>query len=450
VVVEQEVGREKRYHLLEMIRQYAHEKFIGTDEHQNIHSHHLDYFLDLSKRAEIEVRGPARVNWIERLNDERHNLRSALHRADQTNLEAGLYIAARLRRYWESSDLREGIHWLETFLSEPESINFLHARGHALHTYGWLLTWLQQFDKALSVTEESLTLLKATGDQHREADTLTSLANIRQFLDEPDAAVELLKESLVLAQSLNDPWREANVYFFLGWDRRDFQKSISYWEKSVLLYRQAGDQIALANVLGILGQFRVLNGDLELGEQYLDESVLLWEANHRANVWQNPKVAKSLVALTRGDHEHAYELLQESLQATKETGNRMSYLWVRVRLGYAALRSGRLEEARGIFAETARDFHKDGYTAGTVFTLEGIAAFLIVTGKPEKAARLIGCADATREKIRDIRPLIEEADMYRNMAAILSKIGPSGFEVTYDEGRSMTLEQAVELALRDG
>jgi hypothetical protein len=74
---------------------------------------------------------------------------------------------------------------------------------------------------------------------------------------------------------------------------------------------------------------------------------------------------------------------------------------------------------------------------------------LIATGKLEKAARLIGCADATREKIPDMRPVIEEADMYRNMAAILSKIGPTGFEETYDEGRSMSLEQAVAYALEE-
>jgi hypothetical protein len=78
-----------------------------------------------------------------------------------------------------------------------------------------------------------------------------------------------------------------------------------------------------------------------------------------------------------------------------------------------------------------------------------MATLLIATGKPEKAARLIGCADATREKIPDMRPLIEEADMYRNMAAILARIGPSGFEVEYDEGRSMTLDEAITYALEE-
>jgi tetratricopeptide (TPR) repeat protein len=431
-----------------MIRQHAHERIDGTDEHKSMHIRHLDHVLRLSEQAEIEVRGPARVNWIERLNDERHNIRAALHWAAQTNVEAGLYIAAGLRRYWESSNLREGVRWLETFLHKPEAENSHHAKACALHTYGWLLTWLQQFDKAYSVTQESLALFETTGDQHGQADTLVSLANIKQFLDEPDEAIKILQQSLVLAQSLKDPWREANVYFFLGWDRRNFQKAMEHWERALSLYRETGDQIAMANLLGILGQFRVLNGDIELGENYLDEAMLLWKSNDRANIWQNPKITKSLVALIRGDYEHAYALLQESLQSAKETGNRMSYLWVQVRLGYAAVRSGRLEEARSIFSETARGFHQDGYTMGTVFTLEGMAALLITTGKPEKAARLIGCADATRERIPDIRPLIEEADMYRNMAAIISRIGPSGFEVTY-EGRSMTLDEAVAYALEE-
>ena len=449
VVIDQETGREKRYHLLEMIRQHAHERIDGTDEHKNIHIRHLDYFLDLSEQAEIEVRGPARVNWIERLNEERHNTRAALRWAEQTDVRAGLYIAARLQRYWESSNLREGVRWLETFLQKPDAKNEPHARACALHTYGWLLTWLQQFDKAYSVTQESLALFEMTNDQHSQADALVSLANIKQFLDEPDEATKILQQSLALARSLKDTWREANVYFFLGWDRREFKKAMEFWEKALLLYRQTEDQIAMANLLGILGQFRVLNGDIELGEKYLDEAMLLWKSNDRANIWQNPNIAKSLVALIRGDYEHAYALLQESLQTAKETGNRMSYLWVQVRLGYAAVRSGRLDEARAIFVETAQSFHRDGYTMGTVFTLEGMATLFIATGKYEKAARLIGCADATREKLPDIRPLIEEADMYRNMAAILSKIGPSGFEVTYDEGRSMTLEQAVTYALEE-
>jgi tetratricopeptide (TPR) repeat protein len=175
----------------------------------------------------------------------------------------------------------------------------------------------------------------------------------------------------------------------------------------------------------------------------------LWQSNKKANVWEHPKIVKSMLLMLRGEYEQAYTVLQGALVSAQETGNRMSQQWLRVRLGYVALRAGNLVEAHDLLSETLRDFHKDGYTIGAVFALEGLAALLIATGKPEKAARLIGCADATRERIPDRRPVIEEADTYRNMAAILSKIGPSGFEVAYDDGRSMTLDKAVTYALEE-
>jgi tetratricopeptide (TPR) repeat protein len=311
------------------------------------------------------------------------------------------------------------------------------------------LTWLQQFPLAHTVTEESLHLFRAAGERQGEIDSLVSLANIDQFTDALGSGTNLLHQALDLAQTLGDTWRQAVVLGFLGWDRRDVGQAFKHWEKAIELYREVGDQIAVANLLSLLAQFRILYGDIELGEKYLDESMRLWESNQKANVWEHPKIVKSLILLLRGEYEQAYAVLQEGLASARETGNRMSQLWLRVRLGYVALRGGNLLEAHDRLTETLQDFHKDGYTSGAIFALEGIATLLIATGKLEKAARLIGCADATREKIHDLRPPIEDADMYRNLAAILSKIGPSGFEVTYDEGRSMTLDEAVAYALAE-
>lgn len=449
IVVNQEPGRETRYRFHAMVQEYAHEKLIDSGEEENFRTRHLTYSLDLAEQAEFELTGPARVDWMERLNDEHNNVRAALHWAAKTDIEAGLYLSGRLRRYWESSDLREGTQWLENFLHRSESRDFPLARAHALHAYGWLLTWLQQFNQAHSVTEESLQLFRAAGDRQGEADALLSLGNIEQFLERWDLAVDLIHRSLVLAQSLDDPWREANAYYYLGWDRRNFERGMSYWEKALRLYRKVGDQIALANLLGVLGQFRVLNGEIESGEKYLDEAMLLWQSNRRANIWENPKIAKSLILLTRGEHEQAYALLEEALRTVKETGNRMSQLWVRVRLGYVALRAGRLDEARDILIEAAQDFHKDGYTMGAVFALEGMAGLYAQVGKPEHSARLIGLADATREKVGDTRLPLEQADVDKIIAACLAKMGEVAFSDAYDEGTAMQLDEAIAYALRE-
>ncbi|HZM22277.1 MAG TPA: BTAD domain-containing putative transcriptional regulator [Anaerolineales bacterium] len=447
VVADQESGRERRYRLLEMIRQYAREKLVESSEEEKIRDRHLKYFLQLSETFEVQVIGHRQEEWFLRANDERDNLRAALHWANRTDLEAGLYISARLLAYWEISNLREGIQWLETFLNKSESRDFPLARAAALLTYGWLLTWLQRFIPARTATQESLSLFRTTGDRRGEIDSLISLANISQFTDALDSGTELLHQALTLSQALGDRWRQAESLGFLGWDRRDQKQAFLHWEKAIELYREVGDQLARANLLGLLGLFKVLNGEIEVGEKYLNEATTLWESNNRTNVWEHTKTTKSLILLARGEFEQAYEVLQDALASAQKIGNRMSYLWQKVRLGYAALYAGNLGEAHDTFVETTQNFHRDGYTVGVVFAVEGIATLLVTTSKHEKAAQLLGWADATREQIHDNRPLIEEANIYRNMSAIIARIGPSAFEVAYDDGRSMTSDEAVRFAL---
>jgi tetratricopeptide (TPR) repeat protein len=220
-----------------------------------------------------------------------------------------------------------------------------------------------------------------------------------------------------------------------------------HWEEAIQLYREVGDQTSLANLLAFLSQFRILNGDIEAGEKHMEEAMILWKANKRANAWESPKVIKSLILLTRGEYEQAYTLLQEALASAREKGNRMSYIWLRVRLGYAALHAGHLEEARALFVESAQNFYEDKYVVGAVFSLEGMAALYLAVDKPERAARLVGFADAVRTNIHDTRPNLEQADVDRIIAACFAKMGEVAFSDAYEEGQKMTLEQAVNLAI---
>ena len=76
-----------------------------------------------------------------------------------------------------------------------------------------------------------------------------------------------------------------------------------------------------------------------------------------------------------------------------------------------------------------------------------MASLYVVTNKDEIPARLIGWSDATRQEIGDPRPRIEQADLDRDIAAIRAKLGSYTFEVAYDSGQGMTLDEVVALAL---
>ncbi len=446
VVVDQESAGERRYHLLEMIRQYTHEKLMNSGDDEKIRTLHLNYFLNLSTQARLALRGPSRVDWMERLNDERNNLRAALHWAEKTDVEAGLYLSSRLLRYWESSNLGEGVRWLESFLHKEESKEFPQARAYALHAYGSLLVWLQEFDKAHMIAQECRTLFQTTNDSHGVIDALILFGNVFMFRFDPADAEKFGEQAMALAQKLDDPWREATALYYLGWATRNYERMFSRWEKAASLFRKVGDQVSLANVLGWLGQFRVLNGDLELAETYLDEATVLWQSNKRANIWDNTRLVRSQIFLARGDYEQAHAILEEVMVTAEETGNTMSQLWVKLRLGYVVLRSGNLAEAHQLFDETAHKFADDGYSVGALFALEGMAGLDVAVGKAANAARLIGWADAIRVKLNDPRPNIEQADVDKLIAACLAKMGEADFSDAYDEGRKMSLEEALAFA----
>jgi len=447
--VKQEAKHETRYQFHEIVRQYAYEKLVESGEEENIRTRHLKYFLGLSEQAEPALRGPAQVEWYARLNEERDNIRAALEWADNTDVEAGLYISGRLQDLWENLDMREGARWLTEFIEKSESNDYPHARAKALLAQGWLLVGFHQFASATSVAQECLELFRACRDKLGEADGFLLLGGAWGYQDDPAIVLEHQQQALALAQSLGDKWRQARALLHLGTDPRDRQHSFTYWEEALALFREVGDWRELTDLLGLVSFFRVLEGDIEIAQKYLDEETRLQSLTSKTVRGENAKTAKSLIALMRGDYEQARALLLEIAIVADKLGNRMAYLWNLVRLGYVALREGNLTEARRFFAESAKNFQEDEDPDGIAFTLEGVAGIFVAVEQPELAARLIGWADATREKINDTRPVLEQADVDKIIAACLAKMGEVAFSDAYDEGQKMTLDEAVAYALEE-
>jgi tetratricopeptide (TPR) repeat protein len=434
-----------------MIREYAREKLVQAGEEESIQDQHLRYFLKLTEQMEPELVGPRQREWFARTNDERNNLRAALEHAVRTDVEAGLYISGRLEHFWRSQDNREGTRWLAEFLQKPESKGYPHARAKALHTQGRILFNFEQYSEAQATTEESLALFRAVGDQYGEVDSLVSLGFIVTLgsIADPAQGSELVQQGLTLARSLGDIGRQAWALCVLGWDHRDFKRAFAYWEESITLYRQVGHWGRLAETLSELGSFLLMNGQIDASQKCLDESSLLFQQLNIKGRRNHLLSAYGQIALLRGEYEQARAYFQEDAAISNESGGRIEYLWALVRLGLAELRAGNIAEARQILTDTAQNFQRDGSRIGVVVALEWMASLYIAVNKAEIAAGLIAWADATREVIGDSRPLLEQADVDRDIAAIVSSIGNPAYQKAYDKGRAMTLDEAVAYALPD-
>jgi len=449
IMVEQGLEHETRYHFHETLRQYAYEKLVMSGGEENVRMRHLDYFLRLSEEIESGLRGIQQEEWFARAIDERDNLHAALEQAAKHDIEAGLYLSSRLEAVWEEYDMREGAFWLAEFLQKPESKQYPLVRAKALCAQGLLLVWLEKFLQAQAAAEESLALFRACNDQPGEIDALIVLGTTYFYREDRGEGVKLYQQALTLSQSLGDIWRQAKVNYFLGFEHIDYQHSSDYWEKAAVLFSEAGDQRSQVNLLSEIAFYRVLNGDIELAQKYLDEATMLIPLNRQIAGVGHFQVTKSIIALEHGDYKQAHILLREVLVHLEKSGNRWDYLWAKVRSGHLALREGNIREAREVLAETVLEFQKNKQKSGVVFTLEGMAGVFAATGAPKNAARWIGWADATRKEIKDLRPLLEQRDVDKVIAACISKMGEVAFADAYDEGQAMTLDEAVALALNE-
>jgi non-specific serine/threonine protein kinase len=74
----------------------------------------------------------------------------------------------------------------------------------------------------------------------------------------------------------------------------------------------------------------------------------------------------------------------------------------------------------------------------------------VAVGQPEPAAHLIGWADAARERIINPRPFLEQANIDQLVAACLARMGAVAFWEAYEQGKKMSLDEAVAHSLDGG
>jgi predicted ATPase/class 3 adenylate cyclase len=445
LVIKEEEHGESRYQMLETIRQYAQEKLVLAIEKQDICNSHLKYFLKLSEQIEAEWVGARQGECVALINKEHSNLRSALEHAIKTNIEAGLYISGRLAAY--SEDSHESRRWLAEFLQKLESKEYPHARAQALCRLSEILYRIEQYHEAYAAAEESLALFRAVGDQYGEVDSLISLGWIFGYIADPAKRAEVLEQALALAKTLGDIGRQAHALNVLGWDHRDYTRAFACWEQAITLFRQIGHWWGLASTLSDLGYFLLMDNQIDVAEEYLDEANLLFE---QVNIQGRDHLLSAYgeIALRRGDFERARDYFQEDARISNELGNRTNYLWARAHWGFAELHAGGITDAYQIFAETAQEFQKDGNRIGIEYSLEGMSSLYIAVGKAELAAQLIGWADATREITGNTRPKLEQTDVDKVTAACIAKMGEAAFSDMYAEGKKMTLDEVMVLAVK--
>ena len=456
-------------------------------------SRHLARAVAIARDAKAALDGPDQAAVLDRLEAEHDDFRVALAWGTSGgDPEPALVLATALGRFWEvRGHLSEGRTWLEAALAAGGGSESPAQRAVALNWAAVLAQHQGDYNAAYGLYEHSLALRRRLDDRLGTAAALVGLGNLAALQGRLDAARDQFEESLAIGRELEQPQVVAASLTNLGWvahARGDLRGARALYEEALDVRRRLGDGHGTALVMANLGDLALQQGDLDTAQVLHTEGLEL-----RRRLGDRSGVADSLaalgrVALARGDRATARTLHGQGLAERRRVGDRpgmpasLAALAEVERLdGDAATAASLLEEALAIatelddrhcvtlsllhLARLARDrddparadaLYRQAMpatdsgdippTASTATWLEGLGAIAVADGRPERAAGLLGAADALRQAIGTPLPAHEAADRNDTIAGCSAVLGEDAFRAAFDAGAALPLAEAVRLA----
>jgi predicted ATPase/class 3 adenylate cyclase len=423
---------EARYRFLETIRQYARDKLLASGEAEQVRDRHLEYFVQFAEEAEPRLRGAEQLAWLERIEQEHDNLRTALAWAVESGkreralrLAGALYYFWELRGYWS-----EGQRWVDDALA----LSARQQRGPAA---------------AGAVGESGI---PTRGEAALRAKALYGAARMHfgAQLDMADSRT-LVEESLRLWRELDDKWWTAvaleHIAFVLF--AEDIQTSTARVEEGVSLAREVEDRWPLALCLMRLA-YAVAVTDVAAAWRILEEWVAVARGVGDKSVLSMGLGGMAPFYWLEGNLAAAASAAEEALGEARAIGSVVQVFLSLFMLIFTACLQGDLATAREYCVQVVAYTRETGASQWLLLGLLGFGTVACFGGQAERGVRLLASAE-TPMRQRGLDPsklgpgfmVIGQA-----LERARAQLGPA-FELAWAEGQQMTLEQALALATDD-
>ncbi len=234
----------------------------------------------------------------------------------------------------------------------------------------------------------------------------------RMALSQSDlpGAKRLLQQALAVSREVGDKCQAAWALVMQGvTELDDPDRANATVEEGLALFRELDDKPGMALAFNALGEIARVNGQDERAKRNYEAAVALAEQTGNIRRKYTTVTNLSYIAQHENDHERAIGLLRQTLALAREMKN------------YNDMAHG----------------------------VQAVAGSLGVLGDPERAARLLGAAEAARERIGALVEPSDQSELDRNIAAVRGLLDETTFRAAWVEGRKMTLEQAVAQVLGD-
>lgn len=412
--IEPMAGGEPRFGMLATIHEYALERLAERGDGEAVRRRHAQFFAQLAQEAEPALLGPQQLRWLQQLDSERGNLRSALAwAAESGEAEVGLRTAGALWRFWQmrAGDL-EGREHLDRLLAggagSPSARAFGQSRAASLALYQG------DFGAVRRYIEESLPVQRELGDHWNVSASLGLLTMTLLAEGDANQARAVAEEALDVARRTHVPLGEAYA-------------------------------------LSTMGVVLTVQGQLDEAQRLIEQSVRT--ARELGNLRSVANWTKALggVAVMQEDYSRALELFEESLAIFRSLDDPWGTLGSLSGLALVALEERDYRTARQLLEAIVELLRASGHHFRVANSLEIAARLAVAQDRHGRAARLYGAANGFRGSMA-VGMFECEAwpDPAPNIAQLQSLLGERQFAEAWAQGMAMTLDQSIAYALDPG
>jgi predicted ATPase/DNA-binding SARP family transcriptional activator len=404
-------ARTTRYRMLEPIRQYGAGRLLDEEGPRGdtaARVAHARYFSDLARRASGALVGWQQGRWLDALELEHANISAAIAQllGQPERAAEALQMIVCLDRFWHNrSHLVECAAALRCALDLAGPDVTVELRCSALNVLGAALIG---HDGAASapIFADSLQLSHDSNDDYNAALALTGLAMAEYYSGQSYTPPDAGRLGIEMARRVGDPVLLGQCLVSYGATMTDDPASCRDVNlEAIEVTRRSGDRIHLAWAHNNLGNTLLLHNDLNEAQGHFESAVRFF-----------------------GEIGHSHPMPV-------------------VNLGWVAFNRGDLRRAAGNFDESLRVSRKARFRREGAYAVLGAACTATAAKDFERAAALLGLADAQLEACRERWPKPESTYRERCLSELTIALG-SRVEEIYDSAsvgaRSNMLDTALD------
>jgi DNA-binding NarL/FixJ family response regulator len=453
LLVADHTGGWARYRLLETIREYALQQRDQAGEAADARARHAAWALGFGELASASIAGPHMRAWLDRLDAERDNMRGALEWfAHEDDHQALLRLAVALAPlWWIRGPVRDGRRWLGLAVEragEASPLLVLALTENAALSFGD-----GDGESARGLAGEALHMAQDLGQEHLASGALNVMTVAVGWHDDAEAAREFSVRAAQLSRQAGNAadlvWALVHRVTWKGVDgryeamRRDFDEALAVAEAS-------GNPRLRQIVVGTLGELATEEGRYDEACRLQEEArtLALEHGDRREVAWTCWQLG--IAAFRAGDLPRAEAAFEDGLVAARERGDDELTAFNLYSYAELAIAQRRLEVAESRGHEALRLALRVGSNSGVWYTLDVLASVAVAHEQHPRAARLMGAADAIRERMRSgyVSFRGDEASHQAAETRARQQMGGPAFTDAWANGRTMTLGEVATFALQ--